>query len=73
LDEKAARLYLDAAASRHRRQLYVFQLCGLGIGRAFPGGFTNPEFRGALAAYPSSAIATPHLFAKVGVPNLCTA
>jgi heme-degrading monooxygenase HmoA len=34
--------------------------------------FKNPEFRRALAAYPSSVTATPHLFAKVSMPNLCT-
>jgi heme-degrading monooxygenase HmoA len=38
----------------------------------FRAAFTNPEFREALAAYPSSVVATPHLFAKVAVPNLCT-
>ena len=38
----------------------------------FRRAFTNPEFREALAAYPASVVATPHLFAKVGVPNLCT-
>ena len=38
----------------------------------FRQAFTNPEFRGALAAYPSSVVATPHLFAMVGVANLCT-
>ena len=30
-------------------------------------------FVSALAAYPSSAVAQPHLFAKVAVPNLCAA
>ena len=39
----------------------------------FRQAFTHPEFMGALAAYPSSAVASPHLFAKVAVPNLCTA
>jgi heme-degrading monooxygenase HmoA len=38
----------------------------------FRAAFTNPEFRAALAAYLSSVVATPHLFAKVSVPNLCT-
>jgi heme-degrading monooxygenase HmoA len=38
----------------------------------FRAAFTNPEFRAALAAYPSSVVASPHLFAKVAVPNLCT-
>jgi len=38
----------------------------------FRQAFTAPEFRDALAAYPSSVVATPHLFAKVAIPNLCT-
>jgi heme-degrading monooxygenase HmoA len=38
----------------------------------FRQAFTHPEFMSALAAYPSSAVAAPHLFAKVAVPNLCT-
>jgi len=39
----------------------------------FRTAFTHPDFVSALAAYPSSAIAQPHLFAKVAVPNLCAA
>lgn len=39
----------------------------------FRAAFTHPDFVRALDAYPSSAIATPHLFGKVAVPNLCTA
>jgi heme-degrading monooxygenase HmoA len=39
----------------------------------FRAAFTHPDFVGALAAYPSSAVAQPHLFAKVAVPNLCAA
>jgi heme-degrading monooxygenase HmoA len=38
----------------------------------FRQAFTHPEFQGALAAYPSSVVASPHLFAKIGVANLCT-
>jgi heme-degrading monooxygenase HmoA len=38
----------------------------------FRAAFTNPEFRAALAAYPSSVVASPHLFEKMAVPNLCT-
>jgi heme-degrading monooxygenase HmoA len=37
----------------------------------FRCAFTNPEFQATLAAYPSSVVAMPHLFEKVGVPNLC--
>jgi len=39
----------------------------------FRAAFTHPEFVGALGSYPSSAVATPHLFSKVAVPNLCAA
>jgi heme-degrading monooxygenase HmoA len=38
----------------------------------FRRAFIHPEFRGALAAYPSSVVAMPHLFAKVAVANLRT-
>ena len=37
----------------------------------FRAAFTHPDFVSALAAYPSSAVAQPHLFARVAVPNLC--
>ena len=33
--------------------------------------FTHPEFKASLAAYPSSVVATPHLFQKVAVPGIC--
>jgi heme-degrading monooxygenase HmoA len=39
----------------------------------FRAAFTNPEFRAKLATYPSSAVATPHLFQKVAVPGVCVA
>ena len=39
----------------------------------FRDAFTHPDFARSLDAYPSSAVAQPHLFAKVAVPNLCTA
>lgn len=38
----------------------------------FRQAFTHADFMSALAAYPSSAVAAPHLFSKVAVPNLCT-
>lgn len=37
----------------------------------FRAAFTNPEFRTKLSAYPSSAVASPHLFQKVSVPGVC--
>ena len=39
----------------------------------FRAAFTHPEFRAKLSAYPSSAVASPHLFQKVAVPNVCVA
>ncbi|MFZ5864912.1 MAG: antibiotic biosynthesis monooxygenase family protein [Thermodesulfobacteriota bacterium] len=39
----------------------------------FREAFTHPEFRSSLAAYPSSAVASPHLFQKLAVPNICAA
>ena len=39
----------------------------------FKQAFSHPDFRSALAAYPSSAVASPHLFAKIAVSNLCAA
>ncbi|MGY6123582.1 antibiotic biosynthesis monooxygenase (plasmid) [Paraburkholderia strydomiana] len=35
--------------------------------------FAHPEFVGKLSAYPSSVVASPHLFQKVAVPGFCTA
>lgn len=39
----------------------------------FRNAFTYPEFASALETHPSSAVAAPHLFARVAVPNLCAA
>ena len=39
----------------------------------FRAAFANPEFRAKLSAYPSSAVASPHLFQKAAVPGICTA
>ena len=38
----------------------------------FRNAFSHPDFQEAMKAYPSSAVASPHLFEKVAVPNLCT-
>ena len=38
---------------------------------AFRAAFTNPEFLGRLSNYPSSVVATPHLFQKVAVSGIC--
>jgi len=37
----------------------------------FRAAFSHPDFKKALEHYPSSAIASPHLFTRVAVPDLC--
>lgn len=37
----------------------------------FRAAFTHPEFKKALEHYPPSAVASPHLFTRLTVPNLC--
>jgi heme-degrading monooxygenase HmoA len=39
----------------------------------FRAAFTHPEFRAKLSVYPASAVASPHLFQKVAVPDVCVA
>jgi len=40
---------------------------------AFRTAFTHPEFRAKLSHYPASAVASPHLFQRVAVPDVCVA
>jgi heme-degrading monooxygenase HmoA len=37
----------------------------------FRAAFNHPDFKSSLEQYPSSAIASPHLFQRLTVPNLC--
>jgi heme-degrading monooxygenase HmoA len=37
----------------------------------FREAFSQPEFRASLATYPSSAVASPHIFQKVAVAGIC--
>ncbi len=37
----------------------------------FRTAFNNPEFKRSLEQYPSSAVASPHLFTRLSAPNLC--
>lgn len=37
----------------------------------FRAAFSHPDFKSALDRYPSSAVASPHLFTRLSVPNLC--
>lgn len=39
----------------------------------FRAAFTRPEFVAKLSAYPSSSVASPHLFQKVAVHDICVA
>ena len=39
----------------------------------FCRAFSHPDFQNSLRAYPNSAVASPHLFQKIAVPNLCVA
>ena len=39
----------------------------------FRAAFTHPEFVAKLSAYPPSAVASPHLFQKVAVADICVA
>ena len=39
----------------------------------FRAAFNHPEFEAALDQYPSSAIASPHLFTRLSVPNSASA
>ncbi len=39
----------------------------------FRAAFSNSEFQSALARYPDSVTASPHLFRRLAVDNLCTA
>ena len=37
----------------------------------FRTAFNNPEFKQAMEQYPSSAVASPHLFTRLSVSNVC--
>jgi quinol monooxygenase YgiN len=39
----------------------------------FKQAFMHPSFQAHLKDYPSSTVASPHLFAKVAIPNICVA
>ncbi len=40
---------------------------------SFRNAFTHPEFQRRIQEYPASAVASPHLFKKIAVPNHCVA
>jgi heme-degrading monooxygenase HmoA len=37
----------------------------------FRAAFNHHEFKAAMDQYPSSTIASPHLFTRLSIPNLC--
>jgi heme-degrading monooxygenase HmoA len=37
----------------------------------FRNAFGDPQFQATFARYPDSTVATPHLFHKVAIPNIC--
>ena len=39
----------------------------------FRNAFGTPEFRARLSRYPTATVASPHLFRKLAVPNICVA
>jgi len=39
----------------------------------FRRAFSQPEFRKSLESYPPSTVASPHLFQKIAVENICVA
>ncbi len=39
----------------------------------FRKAFTHPDFHARLADYPDSAVASPHLFQKIAIANMCAA
>jgi heme-degrading monooxygenase HmoA len=41
--------------------------------RALGEAFRSPEFQERAARYPDSAVAAPHVFEKVAVPDICVA
>jgi heme-degrading monooxygenase HmoA len=50
----------------------VFMNCAVWESVAhFRDAFTHPQFKHALGRYPSSAVASPHLFTRLTVPNPC--
>ncbi|MEM7319520.1 MAG: antibiotic biosynthesis monooxygenase family protein [Pseudomonadota bacterium] len=41
--------------------------------KSFRDAFTHPEFQRLIGEYPASAVARPHLFKKIAIPNHCVA
>ena len=65
----------DDAGFMKRQPGFISTQLHRAIGESFAYmnyAFMHPEFRAKLSAYPTSAVASPHLFQKIAVPNVCT-
>jgi hypothetical protein len=71
VSQAEAGFHLHATSSRRKRKLCLSELCRLGVGGAFRNAFRDPDFQATFARYPSSTVASPHLFQKVAVPGIC--
>lgn len=79
--------WADDAALMKRRPGFISTQLHRGIGGSgtflnyavwesvahFRDAFGNPEFQAKLGQYPPSAVASPHLFRKVAVADICVA
>lgn len=86
-EEKFLRVWQDDAAFMKRQSGFISTQLHRAVGdsptylnyavwestAAFRAAFTHPEFAAKLSTYPSSAVAMPHLFQKVAVPDICVA
>ena len=65
--------YISTQLHRAVGESYVFMNYAVWESVAhFKAAFSHPDFRAALGAYPSSVVASPHLFERIAAPNLCT-
>jgi heme-degrading monooxygenase HmoA len=62
----SAQLYRGTAGSTTFVNVAVWESAA-----ALRNAFTNPEFQARMGRYPSTAVASPHLFTKVAVPGIC--
>jgi len=83
--DQLIKAWADDAAVMQRMPGYISTQLHRGIGGScvflnyavwestqhFKQAFNNPAFQSKLANYPSSAVASPHLFRKVAVPGVC--
>ena len=73
LDEAAAWIHLGPAPPRHRGQRVFVNYAVWESTGHFKRAFRNLEFQSKLGDSPPSTVASPHLFRKVAVPDICVA